>query len=283
MPYLLTSVVGILYCLILPNTYGNSFDGLSPLIQIPMFLTTGRIHNTPTWFILMIILFFISAKLLIDLDRSNKLYKFLPFMFVVTILFRRIDVDYNTIASLSYLDKYISCIFYILNGFIHFFAIYVFGMFCSKHKDIIDKFYSKRFLIWVLMIISAAADVYLSSKNLYSNFTIAKTFLTMLALGYLKHYDGLIMSKPLINNWLDTIAKYSFGLFFVHWYVFFIYNQIFGLQNVVIVNDSLVLAMLTVFIRFIAVSVFSMLILFVIKKLILKINKDSNTRMFLGI
>ena len=283
MPYLLTSILGIIFCLILPNTYGNSFDGLPILIQIPIFLTTGRIHNTPTWFILMIILFFFSAKWLINLDRNNKLYKFLPLMFLVTIIFRRVDVDYNSIAELSYINKYLSCIFYILNGFIHFFSIYVFGMFCSKHKDIIDKFYSKRYFLLFLIIISAAADVYLSSKNLYSSFTIAKTFLTMLVLGYLKHYDSIIMSKPVLNNCLDTIAKYSFGLFFVHWYVFFIYNQIFGLTNVVIPYDNLALTILTVFIRFIAVSSFSMLILFAIKKLINKINKNSNTRMFLGI
>jgi hypothetical protein len=67
------------------------------------------------------------------------------------------------------------------------------------------------------------------------------------------------------------------------WYVFFIYNQIFGLTNVVIPYDNLASTILTVFIRFIAVSSFSMLILFAIKKLINKINKNSNTRMFLGI
>ena len=80
LPYFVTSLVGISFCFIYPQIYGNSFDGLNPLIQIPMFLTTGRIHNTPTWFIPMIILFFFCSWILLKLEQKGWLYKLLTNM-----------------------------------------------------------------------------------------------------------------------------------------------------------------------------------------------------------
>ena len=104
----------------------------------------------------------------------------------------------------------------------------------------------------------------------------------MLLLGYLKHYDEFIASHEKLNNALDVIAKYSFGLFFVHWYWLFIVNQIFDLKNVVILSDNLT-AFVIVFVRFIAVTLLSLLSLYLGKKIILFFNKDVNTRMFFGV
>lgn len=284
MPYLWTSIPGILFCLYLPKTYGNSFDGLNPLLQIPMFLTTGRIHNIPTWFIPMIVLFFLCSWILLKLEKKGILYKLLPLMFLVTLLCPRVDVDYHSIINLTYTQKYLACLRYVFNGFIHFFALYVFGMFCSKYVEVIKTFYKKRLLVWVLMVGFAALDVYLSYKNIYTSFTVSKTFLTILVLGYLDHYDPYIMAHPKLNKTLDVIAKYSFGLFFVHWYWFFIYNQVFNLDNVIpVVNGNYALVLGIITLRFLAVSVLSMLSLFILKKFILFIKNDANTRMFLGV
>ena len=283
-PYFITAIPGILFCLFLPQAYGNSFDGLSPFIQIPMFLTTGRIHNTPTWFIPMIILFFFCSWLLLKLERNGILYKLLPFMFLITLICQRVDVDYNSIMNMSYIQKYFACLGYVFNGFIHFFALYVFGMFCSRYKEIIDIFYDKRLLLWIIMLGLAGLNIYLNYYNLYSNFTISKTILTMLVLGYLKHYDDWIIKHKALNNILDIIAKYSFGLFFIHWYWFFIYNQVCGLEKVVIITDNNCFIVFgIVIIRFLAVTILSMLTLYCGKNLILLINKNANVRMFLGI
>ena len=284
LPYFITSIVGIIFCFIYPQTYGNSFDGLNPLIQIPMFLTTGRIHNIPTWFIPMIVLFFFCSWLLLKLEKNGHLYKYLPLMFLITILCPRIDVDYNSIMNLSYLQKYFACLGYVFNGFIHFFSLYVFGMYCSKNKEVIDVFYNKRLLLWILMIGLSGVNVYLSYKGIYSSFTVSKTVLTMLVLGYLKHYDEWLISKPVLNKSLDITAKYSFGLFFVHWYWFFVYNQFFGLEKVIpVVDNNYIFVLGIVILRFIAVTILSMLTLYLGKKLILLINKNANVRMFLGV
>lgn len=283
LPYFMTSIAGIAFCFIYPQTYGNSFDGLNPILQIPMLLSTGRIHNTPTWFIPMIVLFFLCSLFFIKLEQKGLLYKFLPIMFLITLICNRTDIDYNSIRNYDYLQKYLACLYYVLNGFIHFFSLYVFGMFCSKYKEVISAFYKQRFLLWLLMICLAIGNVYLSYKGIYSNFTISKTILTMLMLGYLKQYDFWIIQKEGLNKVLDLIAKYSFGLFFVHWYWFFIYNQIFNLEKVIPLNDNYIFVLCVVAVRFLCVTILSMLSLYLGKKLILLINKNANTRMFLGI
>ena len=60
-PYLWTAIPGILFCFLYPVRYENILEGLNPVLQIPMMLSVGRIHNVPTWFIPMIVLFFLSV------------------------------------------------------------------------------------------------------------------------------------------------------------------------------------------------------------------------------
>lgn len=284
LPYLITAIPGLLFCLYCPIAYKNTFAGINPLIQIPVLLSIGRVHNVPTWFIPMIVLFFLCSWLLLKLEKKNILYKLLPIMFLITILFPRGDIEYETVMGLSFGAKYLTYVNYILLGFVHFFALYVFGMYCSKNKNVIDKFYNNRFLLWGLMIASSLLDIYLSYKQIYCNYTISKTFLTMLLLGYLKHYDNFILSHEKTNKTLDFIAKYSFGLFFIHWYWLFIYNQIFHVLNVIPVNTSNYLTTIaSVSLRFTMVTALSLLTLHILKILIKKINNEANTRMFLGI
>ena len=106
----------------------------------------------------------------------------------------------------------------------------------------------------------------------------------MLVLAYLKHYDEFILSHKKTNSTLDFIAKYSFGLFFVHWYWFFAYNQIFNLPTVApVANNDYLITIGIVFARFIVVAIVSLASLFLAKKILLKINPEINTRKFFGI
>ena len=284
MPYLIVSIPGIAFCLTCPVAYKNSFAGLNPWLQIPLHLSIGRVHNIPTWFIPMIIIFFIFSFLFLKLEKKNILYKLLPVLFLITIFVPRGVAEYESTIGLDYLTKYWIYVKYILSNFIHFISLYVFGMYCSANKNIIDKFYDKRYLLWFLMIILSALDVFAQIKYQYSNFTVSKVFLTMLTVAYLKHYDEFIISHKKTNKTLDFIAKYSFGLFFIHWYWFFIYNQIFDLTTVMpMVNNSYTLTFLAILARFIAVTACSLGSLFICKFILLKINKNINTRMFLGL
>lgn len=284
LPYLLTSIPGLVFCFLFPIAYKNAFYGIPFYLQIPMHLTVGRVHNIPTWFIPMIVIFFIFSWALLKLEKKGILYKLLPILFLITIFAPRGEAEYSNIINLSYTERYFTYINYILSGFVHFVSLYVFGMYCSSKKEIIDKFYNFRWLLLALMVLTSIADIWLCTKNIYCNFTISKTFLTMVLLAYLKHYDEFILSHKKTNKTLDFIAKYSFGIFFVHWYWFFIVNQVFNLQDVLPVGEGGILATIFfVFLRFFAVGILSVLSLFVVKCVLLKINKEISTRMFLGI
>ena len=283
LPYLWTAIPGILFCFIYPIKYGNALDGLNPLVQIPMMLSVGRIHNTPAWFIPMIILFFFSSWFLLKLEKKGVLYKFLPVLFLVTILFPRFDVDYNSTLGLSYQAKYLAYLQYVFMGYIHFFSMYVFGMYCSANKDIIDKFWTYRWMLIVLMIFISSLNVLSGMNGGFTNGTVSKIFLTLIVLAYLKHYDEWLISHTRLNKILDVVAKYSFGIFFIHWYVFFVYNLAFNLPNVMPVLGNVGITFALVFIRFIAVSLFSLLSLWILKQVILKLNPNANTRSFIGV
>ena len=284
MPYLITSIPGLFFCFYCPVAYKNSFMGLDFYIQIPLHLSIGRVHNVPAWFIPMIVIFFIFSWLFIKLEKKDILYKFLPVLFLLTIFLPRGVAEYESTLGLDYFSKYLIYVKYILSNFVHFLSLYVFGMYCSKNKDIIDKFYDKRLLLWALMLLTSALDIYLTYKYQYSNYTVSKIFLTMLLVGYLKHYDEFILSHKKTNKTLDFIAKYSFGIFFVHWYWFFIYNQIFKLKTIIPRTPfEYLTAFGIVFARFFGVALLSITSLFIVKFILLKINKDINTRKFIGI
>ena len=161
--------------------------------------------------------------------------------------------------------------------------MYVFGMFCSAHKEIIDKFWNARWLFIILMLITATLNILSGVNGTWTNSTLSKIFLTVIALAYLKHYDNWLISHEKLNKTLDIIAKYSFGIFFIHWYVFFIYNLIFDLPNVMNITNNVLFTLGLVFIRFLAVALGSLLILWITKKAILKLNPEANTRSFIGV
>ena len=283
LPYLWTAIPGILFCFLFPVKYGNALDGLNPFLQVPMMLSVGRIHNTPAWFIPMIVLFFFSSWTLLKLEKNGWLYKIMPIMFLVTIFFPRIDVDYNSTLGLTYSAKYFAYLQYVFMGYIHFFSMYVFGMYCCSHKEVIDKFWNLRWLFIILMVLTATLNVYSSMVGGFTNGTLSKIFLTIVALAYLKHYDEWLLSHEKINKALDIVAKYSFGIFFIHWYVFFIYNFIFNLPNVMPIVSGILNTLGLVFVRFLVVSLGSLFILWLVKRIILKVNPDANTRSFIGV
>ena len=283
-PYILTAIPGILLCFYMPKVYGNPFEGLNPVLQIGVFLTTGRVHNVPAWFIPMIVIFFIFSYLFLYLEKKNNLYKLLPFLFLITIFIPRMDIEPEYVVNMDYFHKYIEYLKYVISGFIHFSSMYIFGMYLSKYKEKIDIFYDKRWLFILLMLITSVVDVCLNHKGIYVNGTVSKIFLTVLVLGYLKHYDEQIKSYEKINHWLDVTAKYSFGLFFIHWYYVFLFNQIFSKPKVIPVNDyyPLFASIGIASLRFLFVFLFSFYTLYLIKKILNKLKID-NTRTFIGV
>lgn len=284
LPYIFTAIPGIILCFTIPAIYGNPFDGLNPIAQIGVFLTTGRVHNVPVWFIPMIVIFFLLSYVLLLLEKKKRLYCLLPFLFLITIFIPRMDIEPEWVSGLDYFHKYIEYLKYVIMGFVHFTSMYVFGMYLSANKDKIDIFYERRYFFIFLMIITAAADIYFNHNGMFFNGTVSKIFLTVIVLAYLKHYDEEIKSHKKINNILDITAKYSFGLFFVHWYFVFAFNRLFNMPKVIPVNDihQLCTAVSIACARYIFVLVLSFISLYLVKMIIKKLKTD-NTRQFIGV
>ena len=157
-------------------------------------------------------------------------------------------------------------------------------MYLSANKDKIDIFWEKRGLIWAFMLITALGDIYFMHKGMFYNGTLSKIFLTILVLGYLKHYDEKIKSCEKLNHWLDVTAKYSFGLFFVHWYFVVAFRYLFNVPKVIPVTDwtSLYTAIGIACGRYVFVLGLSFLTLYLLKTIIKKL-KIENTRQFIGL
>lgn len=283
-PYILTAIPGIVLCFTLPQIYGNPFYGLTPFAQIGVFLTTGRVHNVPTWFIPMIVIFFILSWVLLYLEKKNILYKTLPFLFLITIFIPRMDIEPELVANMDYLHKYFEYLKYVGCGFIHFASMYVFGMYLSKYKERIDIFWDNRKTFISLMLITSIADIYFNHNGMFFNGTVSKIFLTVLVLAYLKHYDVQIKAHEKLNHILDITAKYSFGLFFIHWYFVFAFNRLFDMPKVLTVNTpvDIISSFGIAGLRYLFVLLMSFLTLFVIKKILNKL-KIKNTRTFIGV
>ena len=283
-PYIITAIPGVIACLTVPLIYKNPFFGMNIFLEIGAFLTTGRVHNIPTWFIPMIVIFFLLSSLLLYLEKKNILYKILPLLLLITIFIPRGDIEPDWVMGLDYWGRYLAYVKYVLMGFVHFASCYVLGMYFSKYDDAIDKFYNHGYLLIFLMLIVSAVDIYLNINYGFSNGSASKLLFTVIALGYLKHYDDKIKSMEKFNNLMDITAKYSFGLFFVHWYYVFLFNHCFSLSAAIPVDGFIhgVIVFLISVLRFVVVYVFSFFTLFIIKKGLQKLN-IKNTRTFIGV
>lgn len=290
-PYLITSIPGIIICFLVPSL--NPFYGLSPFIQIPIFLSTGAIHNSPTWYIPMTCGFFVLAPILLFLERKRiknfkLLYLLLPLFLLITVACQRTGVDNKFLvhSDYTYMQRYLMNVNFIFSAFVNLFSIYVLGMFFSAHKDKIKTLYNHKIFLFILMILVAVADVILCTNHLYVNGTLSKAFLVLIILGYLEHYDEQIIAHTKINHIADIIAKYSFAIFFIHRYLIKLLTVILQKFNIAretyIYNGSTCIKAFLIFLAFFTFAFCGSLILAWIIKKLCQICKIKNTRAVIG-
>ena len=289
-PYIITSIIGILILLAFPKL--NLFGNLSLFLQIPIFLTTGYYHNGPTWYIPMTTIFFILSAILLKLEKIHiknysLLYLLLPLFIIVTIFVPRYQfIDGKTMSIMNYSELYVylCAIKAIFIRTVHFLSIYILGMFLSAYKNYIGKLYKYRLILFVAMILLSVFSVLAPVHN----GTLSKIVLTLILLGYLYHYDEVILKHEKINNCFDIIAKYSFSIFFIHFYLIslthFIMKYKLHLSDTVLITDlnSFLLWFALTLVKFI-VGFFGSLLLCIIAKFALSKIGIKNTRSFIGV
>ncbi|WP_031565338.1 acyltransferase [Rheinheimera texasensis] len=176
--------------------------------QIISFIITGS-HLAPFWFVPMITLFYLIAVPLKILDNQRKFYLLIPAFMVVSCLIPR---------GLPY------------QSFIHFFAIYVLGMFCSHYKDSVNSLISKPAALvatgTAVIAFAAAEFIYMTGTMTWINF-LQKCCMSVFFLGLLFRFNHKLNSAL-----VSKVADYSFGVFFIHSYIIssgkLLYAKMFG-------------------------------------------------------
>ncbi|MES2546983.1 MAG: acyltransferase [Pseudomonadota bacterium] len=204
LPYLIVSIPALLYFLVFPHEvklFPNFYE--NPLWLQIIYTYTHALHLYPYWFIPMIMLFYLAAPVLLWADKRNIFYWLLPLLILFSCL-----ADRSTILS----------------SFIHFFSIYVMGMFCSKYKAQVNELLSynsiRLFLLlgYTTLFLFEFFAVVPDFKPI--NF-VQKIFLLFLMLSLFIKYD-----QYLNNIYVNTLANVSFGIFFLHAYVLFVLRLI---------------------------------------------------------
>lgn len=198
LPYFLISIPAIVLFVffqtresVWPGFYDNP-----PWLQVFYFYITG-LHLAPLWFIPMITLFYIISPLLIVLDKHKWAYGALPFLIILSCYVPRGDV---------------------LQNFVHFLSVYIFGMYLSHNRIAINALLTKHFVLGFLVAIylSLIYLEYLFPDILYLNY-VRKMFLCCIFIGFLIKFN-------IDFKILTLLEEYSFGIFFSHSYIISVFK-----------------------------------------------------------
>ncbi|MBE0471115.1 MAG: acyltransferase [Methyloprofundus sp.] len=198
-PYFLMSLPAIYFF-----TWVKQRDGVWPgfyedpqWLQIIHFYLTGM-QLTPYWFIPMIILFYIISPLLNYLDKKPYFYYSIPVFIIISCF----TVRGGYLAPIS---------------FIHFFSVYLLGMWCSHFRININVYLIK---LKVMLLLLVLGIVFFILEYLYMQGTMTwlnllqKIVFCFFGVGFLCRYQAIFDNEILTN-----IANYSFGIYFIHSYI----------------------------------------------------------------
>lgn len=210
-PYIIISIPAIFVFVVLlkrESVWIGFYD--APIIQqISAFYLTG-FHLAPLWFVPMIALFYLVAPLLIKADKRKVFYYCIPLFILASCLVHR--------GGMPYIK------------FIHFFSVYVIGMWCSHYKEQLNPILSKNIILFGLAVLMFS----------FAFYEFAFTTATMTYLNYLQKVTmslffmgALIKAGPKLDfKFINTVAHVSFGIFFLHSYILTIgklaYQKVFS-------------------------------------------------------
>ena len=222
LPFIFTLIPGVIAFVFTPNstTLVPADDYMRKAI-ISFVWSFGI--NPPTWYIGMIVIFFIMAPLLLNLWKKRVLW-WVVFVcsFCIAIFYPRYWPNVSGLTFSETINEYL--IFYVKIA-IHFLFVYLLEMqMCalmiaqnekkqqSKHIDHIT------FASWVLVGICV---IFIKNPSCPWNTMLffTKICLIFAILYYLKNNEQKIQEKRWLHNTLNLIADYSFGIFFFHFII----------------------------------------------------------------
>lgn len=214
LPYFLVSIPIIIFRIV-QNAYPgyllalhNDFATWSVYKKVIYFYLHGA-HMQQLWFVPMIACFYIIAPLLIYIDRHPVLYYSLFIFIGVSFLVEREPFS----------D--------ILKMFVHFFSVYLFGMFMSRYRNRVLEVSKKYWVPLSLATVAAVILNYIYLDEYGGAFSyIQKMLFCCFFIYWLWRLDKYVPA------FVSTLADLSFGIFFLHYYTLLIvkagYEKIFS-------------------------------------------------------
>ncbi len=238
-PYVIISIPAIIVFVVFieRGSVWPGFYDTSIIQQVVSFYLTG-FHLAPLWFVPMIALFYLAAPFLVKADKVKAFYYCIPVFIVISCLIHR--------GGMPYIK------------FVHFFSVYVIGMWCSHYKEQINPILSKTTILFGLAVLILSLAFY--------EFTYTKA--TMTYLNYLQKVTmslffmgALIKAGPRLDfKFINTVAHVSFGIFFLHSYILTIgklaYQKVFSISP-----QGTLLSYVTVLLLTMALTTFVVLII----------------------
>ncbi len=293
MPYIVTTLpFAIVFALTL-NDHAHPLYNMSlPVRFLSCFPCAGWV-NGPTWFIGMISIFFVFAPIFLKLEKHKKVWYTLLLASIIYSIF--VNRPSGNISK--YIDSSTSAIkiclinFYVVyfKCFIYFLSSYIGGMtlcmFVQKYPNFIHQ-YKKQILTVLITALIIIYNIYLLIYYRADRQFLIRIDIILLIFCILYVYEKTISSIPQLDKFLKTLAKYSFGIFFIHAYIikFIKYHTLSYSDTSLVLNlsENSLRAFLYSVASFFLTLFGSLLILWIIKTILNKLGVK-NTRVFIGV
>lgn len=263
-----------------------------------MFAVTigGYIINGPVWFIGMIAIMFLFSPLFLASWRNKNIHITLLLSSLILCFiiprYHSVDMFVGFNPDTSSLWKLLFCnLLYYFKMFLHFAFIYLFGMevcvLIEKYHDKIKRNLKSIFQISLFLYIFhfiAQLFVFDTRNNIQ---TISKIIEIVLILSGLMLIEDKIKNNEVLDKSLKFVAKYSFGIFFIHYYIvnYLYYHTLYtkrNSQSFLFIGKNTLACCISSIELFLVTLFGSILFLFVIKFILNKIG-IKNTRVFIGV
>jgi peptidoglycan/LPS O-acetylase OafA/YrhL len=201
-PYLIMSSPAVMFLILnfksvdKPWIYDTGLMHKSIITDILLLEITGS-QWSHFWFIPMMVIFYFMAPVFRFIANHPGIYYILPFLVLISFWMGRSVNNSNPFQSFAY-----------------FLPVYLFGAFSNQFYAHVNLFL-RRFwyvLLFLFFILSYIIFVF----NIYSFSLFQKMILCYLVLALLIKFNDFKMT------FLETMAKFSFGIYFIHMYIIYL-------------------------------------------------------------
>lgn len=320
MPYIVTLLpAAIVFSFFIPNVNQYLYP-YPPIIKFIEVIMHGVVVQEALWFIPMIVIFYIASPLLLFLKKYKIIWIILIVLSLILALFcnrtyicfllgnekiilhSALFCETHSLPGLMNPDKTVgmSLLTWNINifkiyfyRFLYFFSAYALGMstsdFIENNFDSVKRNAKKiiysGLVLYILFFIICVPILHLGATRM----NIGRFILTYIVLAFFILVQDYITQHKILDKILNVLADYSFGIFFIHMYIYYLMNCGIIYRSPWIPelaklckNHSTIFAFAHSWYCFFMVMAGSVLILFVLNWLLKKIGVN-NPRMFIGV